>query len=870
MPRRAAIVLPHPVALLLVLVAMTAPLVPETHAIETLPDAGWWSSYAKGPVYWVPERVELWNGLPVAWSWGGGPHAIQGSNLNRLEAGCWTELSTPDRCLADGWCVWRGQIVGLFHAPYREDADQARAWNGAAWVPLIGHVPSWSGPLVAMDDRLLLGSPSGVYEWKDGDWRRLGPAINVARHHLFLLQGDPVTVDPRGGGVLRLHAGQWRSYERLPVYGWDLPRPVLVDGRLYAAASHFEPIENRGRGRVLRLDGDRWSPVGEEFDGMVTALFDDHGQVGVAAELIELDTDWQFHGSAGFLMRWDGGSWVTASPLVNGPIEGVAFMEDHPIAAGYYTAAGEVEAPGIARLDAGVWRPVEEVPNSGTDGIVHSMTTYRGELVVAGGFLTLAGQVVAGIAAGGGARWHPLGGGLNDAVFALTEFQGGLIAGGEFTKAGDDSAACVARWDGTAWHPLGAGFDDRVQALGLYHGELYAGGWFTHSGTRECRGIARWDGVAWVPVAGGVDDHVTSFAQFNDELVVGGEFRHAGGTAARYLARYDGATWRTMPAEVNGGVLALSVWRDRLVAGGHFHRAGTVAAPAVAFWDGAAWSAPTAVGYPSQGWAVSLGNYQGDLVVGWDSGNIPAPFPNNNFAIWSGRDWRVPETVATGAVRAVAQFGQSLFIGGDFKAAGGHPAQNLARWDGTLVGAPLTESSAFRNGATAELGWSAPGVSNHTGYEVWRESGGRPRVKLGFVAAAVEGRYAFSDEAPEAGAADYWLRELGPAGGEEWRGPISLAPLPPGVQLRVPTPNPFSASTALTFTLERAGRIGLRVFDVQGRPLRTLLDGTRPAGVYTQEWDGRDDNGAAVATGFYWLRVSYEAGSAARRVLYLR
>ncbi len=88
MPRRAAIVLPHPIALLLVLLAVTAPQVPEAEAIATLPDAGWWSSYAERPFYWVPERVQAWNGQPVAWSWWGGPHGDQGGNLNRLLKEC--------------------------------------------------------------------------------------------------------------------------------------------------------------------------------------------------------------------------------------------------------------------------------------------------------------------------------------------------------------------------------------------------------------------------------------------------------------------------------------------------------------------------------------------------------------------------------------------------------------------------------------------------------------------------------------------------------------------------------------------------------------------------------------------------------------
>lgn len=856
---------------LIALLAMGALLLPAgATAVQTLADAGWWSSYPNpATTWWTPTRVAAWRDEIVVSTEGVDPFGHPNPGFFAWDGQSWRKLhGTRDPGQVE-WCVWRDRIV----AP-GGGANRVVSWDGTEWQPMGAPLPESPVAVAGAEDRLLVSTRNGVYEWMEPAWRRLGPPARLGINQLVLVQGEPVAICYSyefGHRVLRLHAGAWQTLESIPYNEWASMRPIVVaGGRLFAA--YVEPDDSGGpyHSRVVRLDGDRWAPVGEWIPGAIDRLFDDGGRPGVA---VEIEEPWMWETTRilpGLLMRWTGDAWEPASEFLNGPIVDAAPTDAGPVVVGYFSAAGGTRAPGVARMGNGLWRPLGDMSRSGADGLVNAMITYHDELVVAGGFVTVGGQVRSGIARGDGAHWHPLGGGVNDAVFALTEFQGDLIAAGEFTKAGDDSTAFVARWDGTAWHPLGAGFDDRVQALGLYHGELYAGGWFKHSGARECRGIARWDGVAWVPVAGGVDDHVTSFAQFNNELVVGGEFRHAGGTAARYLARYDGAEWHALPAEVNGGVLALSVWRDRLVAGGRFHRAGTVAAPTVALWDGAAWSAPTTAGYPSQAWAVSLGNYQGDLVVGWDSGNIPAPFPNNNFAIWSGRDWRVPETVATGAVRATAQFGRSLFIGGEFRAAGGRPAQNIARWDGTLVGTPLTESSAFRNGATAELAWVAPGVSNHTGYEVWRESDGAARVKLGFVAAAADGRYAFSDEAPEAGAADYWLRELGPLGSEEWRGPISLAPLPAGVQLRVPTPNPFRATTALTFTLERAGRIGLRVFDVQGRPLRTLLDEPRPAGVYTQEWDGRDDGGASVASGFYWLRVSSDAGSAARRVLYLR
>lgn len=838
-------------------------------AVMTMPDEGWWESYSPRPEYWPAQGLIVKDGLILGYSTWAHPPGSDTPGAAAWNGRDWTRLPSLPRPEFRGWCLWRNGVAAI--GRLNSSQFEAAVWRDGVWQQLGASLPGPPLSIVSGDDRLILSAPQGLYEWKDSAWRQLGPPIKLTWSDLLLLHGDPVVMQTGWNIPRRLHGGSWQQLETLPGEPWAKAHPIVIGDRLYAASLRVNgPTGLLQRSRVMRLDGDRWAPVGSEAPGVITRIFDDHGRPGIALVLTDPEISGGIPCYPGLLMKLAGDDWIPASEIVDGTILDVALMEGEPVISGAFTVAGGIVAPGIARMKNGLWRPFGEQRDGGADGYVNALLNFRGELVAAGQFVTIRGRLCSGVARGDGENWQPFGLGMNDAVFALAEFQGDLIAGGEFTKAGDVAAAGIARWDGTAWHPLGEGFDDRVLALAVFRGNLYAGGWFHHSGTTECRGIARWNGAAWVPVSGGMDGIVNAFANYGDALVVGGEFKNAGNTHARYLARYDGAAWSAFPAEVSSNVLALTTWRDRLVAGGMFRRAGAVPAPGVAFWDGIAWNAPTAEANVYGGWAISLGTYREELVVGWARGDIPPESPDNNFTIWDGHGWLVPETVNAGDVRAVAQFGSSLFIGGIFATAGVRPAQNLARWDGTLVAAPLTQAAAFRSGSTAALAWSAAGASNHSGYEIWRESGAQPRVKLGFVAAAADGRYAYSDLAPVADAADYWLHELGPLGGEVWQGPIPLASLPPGVQLRVPTPNPFHAFTALTFTLARSSRIGIGVYDVQGRHVRTLLDETRPAGVYTQEWDGHDDHGAAVVSGFYWLRVDSDAGNAAQRVLFLR
>jgi hypothetical protein len=71
--------------------------------------------------------------------------------------------------------------------------------------------------------------------------------------------------------------------------------------------------------------------------------------------------------------------------------------------------------------------------------------------------------------------------------------------------------------------------------------------------------------------------------------------------------------------------------------------------------------------------------------------------------------------------------------------------------------------------------------------------------------------------------------------------------------LASPWPNPARGPFDLRYGLAREGRVTLVVMDAQGRRVRTLADGVRPAGDAVIRWDARDESGAAVGAGLYWL-----------------
>ncbi len=68
-------------------------------------------------------------------------------------------------------------------------------------------------------------------------------------------------------------------------------------------------------------------------------------------------------------------------------------------------------------------------------------------------------------------------------------------------------------------------------------------------------------------------------------------------------------------------------------------------------------------------------------------------------------------------------------------------------------------------------------------------------------------------------------------------------------------PNPFNPRTSVAFSTGAPGHVTLIVYNASGEALRTLVDGDRPAGSFTESWDGRDEKGTAVASGVYFFRL---------------
>jgi uncharacterized membrane protein len=93
--------------------------------------------------------------------------------------------------------------------------------------------------------------------------------------------------------------------------------------------------------------------------------------------------------------------------------------------------------------------------------------------------------------------------------------------------------------------------------------------------------------------------------------------------------------------------------------------------------------------------------------------------------------------------------------------------------------------------------------------------------------------------------------------------------LPREFALYANAPNPFASATILRFDLPVPTAVSLRVFSVQGRLVRTIVDGQVEAGRHQRRWDGRDDRGRGVAAGVYFYRLEAKDFDRTRKMILL-
>ena len=85
-----------------------------------------------------------------------------------------------------------------------------------------------------------------------------------------------------------------------------------------------------------------------------------------------------------------------------------------------------------------------------------------------------------------------------------------------------------------------------------------------------------------------------------------------------------------------------------------------------------------------------------------------------------------------------------------------------------------------------------------------------------------------------------------------------------------PYPNPTVNGATIKYRVPRLNRVSIKVYDVSGRVVKTLVHSDKKPGFYSLRWDGTADNGSRVAQGIYFVRMLAPDFRATKKIVVLK
>ena len=176
----------------------------------------------------------------------------------------------------------------------------------------------------------------------------------------------------------------------------------------------------------------------------------------------------------------------------------------------------------------------------------------------------------------------------------------------------------------------------------------------------------------------------------------------------------------------------------------------------------------------------------------------------------------------------------------------------------------LTSFSSTVKDRYVRLNWSTACELNNAGFEIERRTvnDGAEWVKIGFVqgngTTNEPKHYSFEDKKLSTGKYNYRLKQL------DYNNSAILYDLSNAVEIGIPKkfelsqnyPNPFNPITKIDYNLPFNGNVSLKIYDISGREIATLVNNTQEAGFYTTQFNAHN-----FASGIYFYRISADNGN---------
>ncbi|MEJ2103488.1 MAG: T9SS type A sorting domain-containing protein, partial [Ignavibacteriaceae bacterium] len=187
-------------------------------------------------------------------------------------------------------------------------------------------------------------------------------------------------------------------------------------------------------------------------------------------------------------------------------------------------------------------------------------------------------------------------------------------------------------------------------------------------------------------------------------------------------------------------------------------------------------------------------------------------------------------------------------------------AEIAATWNISIIPVEFTSFTASVVGTDVKLRWETATEINNSGFSIERKSTNSEYTEIGFVpghgTTSEPTTYLFTDENLRAGEYTYRLKQIDFDGTVSYSDEVSADVIAPAVfSLDQNYPNPFNPSTKISFSLAVDSKVSLKIFDVLGQEVASLVNQELTAGIHNYDF-----NAAGINSGVYFYRIE-AAGS---------
>jgi hypothetical protein len=590
---------------------------------------------------------------------------------------------------------------------------------------------------------------------------------------------------------------------------------------------------------------------------------------------------------ANYVAKWDEtNGWSNVGEGFSYLVLRLAYIDNLLYAGGEFGPHYGVQGSYISIWNGNKWN----VPSGGVDNNVASFAKYGNNVLVGGSFEYAGGESVnkLGVWNNSTTRWSQFGGNFDNDVNEITPDGDDIYVGGAFTHIDNSNFDYIAKWDGKTqkWVSIGKGANASVYSIKVNGDNVYFGGNFTRIGDIQANHIAAWNKKTnvWSSMNNGISGNVAvviCMAVKGNDIYAGGTFSTAGGVTTNNIARWDESTssWYSLGSGVNGEVKGMEITSDNLYLTGAFTTAGDKPSYYFARYrlPGNAPYKPTLI-YPNNNETISIqnpvfkwneygsGTYfriqvsttSDFLHLVYDKNSVlNSYFPSDNLSLGTTYYWRVCATNVFGVSEwsdvwsfkvEKSTFGSSRVI----LSLPLNNSTNITMYT-QLIWLPLAGATSYHLQLALDPDYSELMIDEYNitpaYFQITRLLS---NMKYYWRVRATNGRE--------------WSMWS-----EEWNFTTKVVSgiedkVEPGKYILCNNyPNPFNPKTNIDFELPVSTYVILKIYDIRGREIKTLIDQYRPAGKYTVEWIPEN-----IPSGIYYYKIGAGDKTGIHKMVYMR